>query len=205
MVRLTPTISPFLNAPQTARDVAVETERRYFHNDSGVTFTQLMDKVVRICSTQRATDNAGYEDSMSYQMAKRAIELRKDLDAAMCKNTVATTGAAAIPSKYNVFLCYVGEHVPGYKKKVTPSSEVPMELIVNHIDHICQLAGNANHCGIGTDLDGGFGREQSPGDLDTIGDVINMKVTFEKRGYSKDDIEKIFHRNFIEFFLRVWK
>lgn len=95
--------------------------------------------------------------------------------------------------------------VPGYKKKVTPSSEVPMELIVNHIDHICQLAGNANHCGIGTDLDGGFGREQSPGDLDTIGDVINMKATFEKRGYSKDDIEKIFHRNFIEFFLRVWK
>ncbi len=58
--------------------------------------------------------------------------------------------------------------VPGYKKYVTPSSDVPMSKIVDHIDHICQLAGNANHCGIGTDLDGGYGREQSPGDLDTI-------------------------------------
>jgi membrane dipeptidase len=95
--------------------------------------------------------------------------------------------------------------VPGYKKYVTPSSEVPMSKIVDHIDHICQLAGNANHCGIGTDLDGGYGREQSPGDLDTIADVIRMQESFQQRGYSQDDIEKIFHRNFVEFFLRSLK
>ena len=95
--------------------------------------------------------------------------------------------------------------VPGYKKYVTPSADVPMEKIVDHIDHICQLAGNANHCGIGTDLDGGYGREQSPGDLDTIADVIHMKETFEKRGYTSDDIAKIFHRNFVEFYLRSLK
>jgi hypothetical protein len=61
-------------------------------------YTQLMDKVVRVGSTQRATDNAGYEDSMAYQMAKRSIELRKDLDCALSQNGVATAGAANTPS-----------------------------------------------------------------------------------------------------------
>ena len=60
--------------------------------------------------------------------------------------------------------------VPGWiKKKTIPESVgLKLERILDHMDHICQLAGNANHSGIGTDLDGGFGREQSPGDLDTI-------------------------------------
>jgi hypothetical protein len=64
-----------------------------------INYTQLMDKVVRIGSTQRATDNAGYEDSMAYQMAKRAVELKLDLDAAMSKANKATAGAAGAPSK----------------------------------------------------------------------------------------------------------
>ena len=80
-----------------------------------------------------------------------------------------------------------------------------MSHIVDHIDHICQLAGNANHCGMGTDLDGGFGREQSPGDLDTIADVRKMAELLSGRGYSKDDVEKIMSRNFVEFFLRNWR
>jgi membrane dipeptidase len=94
--------------------------------------------------------------------------------------------------------------VPGYKKWVTPSSEVSLEHIADHIDHICQLAGNAKHSGIGTDLDGGFGKEQSPGDLDTIADVQKLRAIFDKRGYTRDDIEGIFWRNFVGFFERAW-
>lgn len=94
--------------------------------------------------------------------------------------------------------------VPGYKKQVTPSSEVSLEHIADHIDHVCQLAGNARHSGIGTDLDGGFGKEQSPGDLDTIADVQKLRGIFEKRGYSSVDVEHIFWRNFVEFFHRAW-
>ncbi|MCA9055386.1 MAG: membrane dipeptidase, partial [Planctomycetaceae bacterium] len=55
---------------------------------------------------------------------------------------------------------------PGWRKYVTPRETVTLENIADHIDHICQLAGNANHSGIGTDLDGGFGAEQSPSDMD---------------------------------------
>ncbi|MBX3441179.1 MAG: dipeptidase [Planctomyces sp.] len=94
--------------------------------------------------------------------------------------------------------------VPGYVKQVTPAAEVSLEQIADHIDHVCQLAGNARHSGIGTDLDGGFGREQSPGDLDTIADVQQLRGIFERRGYPHADIEGIFWRNFVEFFGRAW-
>ncbi len=97
--------------------------------------------------------------------------------------------------------------VPGWiKKKTTPeSSGVRLEHIVNHVDHICQLAGNAKHVGIGTDLDGGFGREQSPGDLDTIADLQNYPALFRKRGYSEEDIAGIMHGNFLRFLRESWK
>lgn len=91
---------------------------------------------------------------------------------------------------------------PDYIKKVTPPDTVSIEDVVDHIDHVCQLAGNANHSGIGTDLDGGFGKEQSPGDLDTIADLTVIPEILDRRGYSADDIEKIMSRNFLEFFER---
>jgi membrane dipeptidase len=94
--------------------------------------------------------------------------------------------------------------IPGWKKYVTPLESVPLERVADMIDHVCQLAGNANHSGIGTDLDGGFGREQSPCDLDTIADVRKVAGILESRGYSRGDIEKIMSRNFIDFFRRAW-
>lgn len=93
---------------------------------------------------------------------------------------------------------------PGWKIGVSDPSTVQMEHIVDHIDHICQLAGNAKHCGMGTDLDGGFGKEQSPSDLDTIADLPRMADLLAKRGYSANDIEGIMSRNWLEFFRRAW-
>ena len=49
------------------------------------------------------------------------------------------------------------------------------ETAVDHIDHVCQLAGNARHIGIGSDLDGGYGREQTPSDLG--GPPVNPNAT----------------------------
>ncbi|MDZ4684969.1 MAG: membrane dipeptidase [Planctomycetaceae bacterium] len=94
---------------------------------------------------------------------------------------------------------------PGWTIGVSDPATVQMAHIVDHIDHICQLAGNANHCGIGSDLDGGFGKEQSPSDLDTIADLQKMGDLLSARGYSADDIERILCRNFVEFFQRAWK
>ena len=97
--------------------------------------------------------------------------------------------------------------VPGWiRGKTTPqSSGVKLAHMIEHIDHVCQLAGNARHAAIGSDLDGAFGREQSPGDLDTIADLATVTELLAARGYSADDVEAIMHGNWIRFLLESWK
>lgn len=85
-------------------------------------------------------------------------------------------------------------------KRSTPAEfGLKMEKICEHIDHICQIAGNARHVGIGTDLDGGYGTEQTPMDLDSIADLHKLIAPLAARGYSEEDIQNIFHGNFLRF------
>lgn len=90
---------------------------------------------------------------------------------------------------------------PGWKKFETLPEEagVKLEHLVDHIDHVCQLAGNSLHSGIGTDLDGGYGTEQTPMDLDSIADLQRLPEIFKNRGYSDHDIANIMHGNFLRF------
>ena len=76
--------------------------------------------------------------------------------------------------------------------------------LIDHYDHICQLAGNCNHIAIGSDLDGMFGKEQSPSDLDTIEDLQKLQPLLLKRGYSHADIERIFYGNWLGFLQKAW-
>ncbi len=88
----------------------------------------------------------------------------------------------------------------------TPQSMgVTLQQMADNIDHICQLAGNALHVGIGTDLDGGFGKEQSPADMDTIADLQQVPQILKERGYSQTDVENIMHGNFLRFLKTNWK
>jgi len=89
--------------------------------------------------------------------------------------------------------------VPGWKKGAPQNENPPVYLdhMINHMDHICALIGNTNHVAIGTDLDGGFGKEQSPLDIDTIADMQKLNDLLAQRGYSEDDIESIFYRNWM--------
>jgi membrane dipeptidase len=84
------------------------------------------------------------------------------------------------------------------------TSGATLETVVDHIDYICQMAGNTNHSGIGTDLDGGFGQEQAPRDLNTIADLQNLTAKFENRGYSDADIQRILSGNWIRLLKEVW-
>jgi membrane dipeptidase len=96
--------------------------------------------------------------------------------------------------------------VPGWvRKKTTPeSASLTLEKIVEHIDHVCQFAGNARHSGIGSDLDGAFGREQTPSDLDTIADLSRIPTLLKARGYSEEDVTLIAHGNFVRFLTEAW-
>jgi membrane dipeptidase len=79
-----------------------------------------------------------------------------------------------------------------------------MEKVIDNIDHICQLAGNALHVGIGSDLDGAFGKEQCPYDLGTIADLDKIPSLLLQRGYSNPDIENIMHGNWLRFLRKAW-
>lgn len=96
--------------------------------------------------------------------------------------------------------------IPGWERFKTQPADVGLKIahIVAHIDHICQLAGDADHVGIGTDLDGGFGTEQTPMDLDTIADLPTLIDLLGQRGYSQADVAKIMHGNWLALFERAW-
>jgi membrane dipeptidase len=93
---------------------------------------------------------------------------------------------------------------PGWVRGKTDPKTVCLADAVDHIDHICQLAGTTKHCGIGSDLDGGFGKEQCPHDLETIADLQKIAEILSERDYSDDDIAGIMHGNWIDFFRRAW-
>ena len=93
-----------------------------------------------------------------------------------------------------------------FTQRVSSPTEfgIKIETIIDHYDHICQIAGNSLHCAIGSDLDGTYGTEQSPSDMDTIADLQNLKELLSKRGYSQEDIENIFYKNWLRFLRNAW-
>jgi membrane dipeptidase len=92
----------------------------------------------------------------------------------------------------------------GYVKGETPRGLISMNDVVDHIDHVCQIAGNARHSAIGTDLDGGYGIEQSPSDLDTIADLQKIPDLLRKRGYAEADVRAIMYGNWLRLFRDAW-
>jgi len=96
--------------------------------------------------------------------------------------------------------------VPGWvRNHSTPlQMECNLDRSIEHIDHICQIAGNALHVGIGSDLDGAFGKEQSPSDIETIADLQKIPSLLGKKGYSGKDIDQIMHGNWLRFLRNTW-
>ena len=95
---------------------------------------------------------------------------------------------------------------PGWIRGESAPKErnVTLATLLDHLDHICQLAGNANHIGIGSDLDGAFGKEQCPSDLETIADLQKIPDLLRARGYSEEDVQKVMHGNWLRFLKKAW-
>jgi len=95
---------------------------------------------------------------------------------------------------------------PGWIRGTSTPKErnVTLGTLLDHLDHICQLAGNANHIGIGSDLDGAFGKEQCPADLESIADLQKIPDLLRARGYSDEDVQKVMHGNWHRFLKKAW-
>jgi membrane dipeptidase len=75
--------------------------------------------------------------------------------------------------------------------------EVPLQVVANHIDYVCQIAGDSLHVGIGSDFDGGFGLQSVPPEIDTVADLQKLAPLLSARGYNQTDIENILGNNWI--------
>ena len=96
--------------------------------------------------------------------------------------------------------------VPGWERTVTTHETMPganLEALANHVDHYAQLLGNTKHIMIGSDLDGGFGYEQTPAGLESIADITKLFDILAVRGYSQLDQENIASRNALRFLQRA--
>jgi membrane dipeptidase len=96
----------------------------------------------------------------------------------------------------NVFLRK--EHALGDRREA-----VPLDTVVAHIDHICQLLGSAEYVALGTDLDGGFGMENTPQGIDSSADLHKIATALAAFGYDETSIEKIMSGNWLRLLRRV--
>ena len=78
--------------------------------------------------------------------------------------------------------------------------DVTLEDVADHIDYVCQLAGNSLHAAIGTDLGGGVGWSGAPHEIDSAADYRKLIEVLEKRGYSEGDIINIMSGNWKRFY-----
>lgn len=86
---------------------------------------------------------------------------------------------------------------PGWIRGQTTPERVSLNDVADHIEHVCQIAGHARHVAIGSDLDGGYGTEQTPRDLDTIADLQQLPDILASRGFSGTDIANVMHGNWV--------
>ncbi len=96
---------------------------------------------------------------------------------------------------YNVFL------KEGWKTGDN-RAEITLNYVIAQIDHICQIAGDAHHAALGTDFDGGFGRQSVPLEIDTIADLPKIGDLLQNRGYSHADCEQILGKNWLNILIQ---
>ena len=84
------------------------------------------------------------------------------------------------------------------------NAAISLADLIAHIDHICEIAGDGRHVGIGSDLDGGVGREGFAREVDTIADLQKISALLSDRGYAADDVAAVMHGNWIAFLRRAW-
>jgi membrane dipeptidase len=88
------------------------------------------------------------------------------------------------------------------RKNGSRREEVPLDVLIAHIDHVCQIAGDSLHAGIGSDFDGGFGLQSIPPEMDSIADLQVIATGLKARGYGESDVKNILGGNWLRFLRR---
>ena len=166
-----------------------------------------MERVGMVLDVTHLTD-AAFDESLdifaqgvvlaSHTNCRTLVPHQRQLDDGRLRRLIGRQGVIGVALD-----CWMLEMGWAYGKG-SSRNHLTLETVCDHIDHICQLAGNANHAAIGSDLDGGFGVEQSPADLDTIADLQKVAGILSGRGYSDEDVTKVMYRNWVGLLLHAW-
>jgi membrane dipeptidase len=141
-----------------------------------------------------ALDNFGGRVLASHNNCRALVDHQRQFTDEQIKAIVGRDGV--IGAALDAWMIYRG----GWIRGETQPEVISLEDVADHIDHVCQLAGNCRHAAIGSDLDGGYGTEQTPRDLDTIADLQKLEGILRARGYAEADIEGVFHGNWLRFY-----
>ena len=114
----------------------------------------------------------------------------RQLSAQMIK-AIAQRGGVIGINFYDKFLLRPAEH---------KTRRATLADVVAHVKHMCDLVGSARHVGIGTDMDGGFGREHIPEEISTSADLGRVAEALSAGGFSDADVEGVMGRNWVRFF-----
>ena len=148
-------------------------------------------------SFEEALDLYGGPVLASHHNCRALVPGQRQLSDGQIKRLIAR--GAVIGTALDAWMLY-----PGWVRGETSPTVVSLAAVIDHIDHVCQLAGNARHAALGSDLDGGFGTEQTPHDLDTVADLQRIPALLRARGYPPADVEAICHGNWVRFFRAAW-
>ncbi len=132
----------------------------------------------------------------SHQNSRRVSNWERQFSDAQTKLVIERDGIIGIACDAIML-----EHGFTYGKSIPTAT---IDAVVQNIDIVCELAGDTEHVGIGTDLDGGYGNEQTPTDLKRYSDLPNILCSkLSARGYSDMAIAQVMHGNWLRFFGEV--
>jgi membrane dipeptidase len=92
---------------------------------------------------------------------------------------------------YNKFL------KANWKREAGSKDDVKLSHVARNMSHVRAVSGDSSHVGIGSDLDGGFGFESTPLEIESIADLQKLPNELEVNGFSRDEIEGIMGRNWL--------
>jgi membrane dipeptidase len=166
--------------------------------DKGRTLLRVMDELGMMLDVSHLTDESFHEALnlfrglvlASHSNCRALVPGDRQLDDAMIRRMIERDGV--IGAVMDAWMLQ-----PNWIRGVTTNENLTLEAVADQIDHVCQLAGNSRHAAIGTDLDGGYGIEQTPNDLDTIADVQKFSDLLGNRGHGEEDIAAVMHGNWL--------
>ena len=140
----------------------------------------------------------------SHQNCRALVPGERQFSDAQLQAVIARGGVIGV--SMDTWMLYAPSNLDWAKAGVTDRralfarSDVTLAHVADHIDHLCQLAGNADHAAIGGDTDGQGGADGAPAEVDTVADYQKVATILTQRGYTQAAIEQIMFRNWQRFY-----